>query len=105
MAEGFDVDIPDTAFDGPADVPVEAPAEAPAVTAGDLALDHAETPDAPVETPAEPTVFDEKYVKELRSESANYRTKAKPYVEAFDGIEEADRDVFLGLANLYKTDP
>lgn len=101
----FDVDIPDGAFDGPAETP--APEAAPAVPAGDLALDHAgDAPAAPAaEAPAEPDVFDRAYVEELRGESAKYRTKAKPFLEAFDGIDEADRDTFLYLAQTYKADP
>lgn len=103
---GFDVDIPDTAFDGPAEV-AEAPApETPAATAADLALDHPETPEAPAsEAPAQPDTFDRAYVEELRQESANYRTQAKPFKEAFEGVDDADRDIFLGLVNLYRSDP
>jgi hypothetical protein len=106
VSEAFNVDIPDTAFDAPAEAPeaveTPAPVEAPA----------AEAP-APVETPdadvpageTEARTFDESYVKELRQESANYRTQAKPFKEAFDGVDDADRDIFLGLVQAYKSDP
>lgn len=103
MAEGFNVDIPDTAFDGPAETveapePVETPAaEAPAPV---------EAPEAPAADAApESDTFDRAYVEQLRQESANYRTQAKPFKETFEGVDEADRDIFLGLVNLYKSDP
>lgn len=83
-------------------------------------MDTPETPDltAPV-TDATPAVdtpaadpfetgadsFDRAYVERLRGESANYRTKAKPYEEAFGGYTDEDRAVWFEAAKLLATDP
>ena len=70
-----------------------------------------ETTDAPVADAApeqsneEPTSFSAEYVRELRREAASYRTKAQPYTEVFDGVEDADREVLLEMVRQYKTDP
>jgi hypothetical protein len=52
----------------------------------------------------EDTKFDATYVKKLRQEAASYRTKAKQY-EAFESYDEADRKIFVQMAELFKTDP
>lgn len=72
-----------------------------------------ETTEAPVDAapadaaPAdeEPATFSREYVQELRREAASYRTKAQPYQDVFDGVEDADRDVLLEMVRQYKTDP
>lgn len=73
------------------------------------------TPDVPSEvTPdvamdAEPAEdadsFDRKYVEKLRKESAGYRERAKRFESAFDGFEESDQEVLLGLAKSLREDP
>lgn len=103
----FDVDIPDGAFDGPAEAPepVEASVpETPAETAAPVEASAPVETAAPAET-AEPKVFDADYVRELREEAARYRTRSKPWLEAFDGIDESDQEVFRGLAKMYREDP
>jgi hypothetical protein len=79
----------------------------------------AETTSAPEETTApvaeedvlddlaglpEDTKFDKSYVAKLRKEAASYRTKAKQY-DSLESYDEADRKVWLQMAELYKTDP
>ena len=56
------------------------------------------------ETEAEPQperTFPEKVVTDLRQEAARYRTERNVYRDAFEGFEDAERDVFLDMvANL-----
>lgn len=52
----------------------------------------------------EDTKFDKAYVAKLRKEAAGYRTKAKQY-DTFESYDEADRKVWLQMAELYKSDP
>ena len=75
--------------------PVVAPEAAPVVDPAAAGLPPA----------GEPTVYDEAYVKRLRDESAEWRTKATPYEEAFDGYDENEVATLLDLAQLLKTDP
>lgn len=42
--------------------------------------------------------FDEAYVKQLRQEAAQHRTRAKAYEEAFNGYTPEQQEYFLGLA-------
>lgn len=107
MAEGFNVDIPDAAFDGPSESPetVDAPVAEAATTEASPSTDAVTPGDADQTAESAQDTFDRAYVEQLRQESANYRTQAKPFKETFDGVDESDRDVFLGLVNLYKTDP
>lgn len=66
---------------------------------------------APAEDAAAPTWLAtqppevQKYVTELRQESAGYRDKWKPFRDAFDGYEDADRDIWLDAARTFKDDP
>lgn len=64
-----------------------------------------ETPaaEAPPED-EEPKSFSADYVKELRRESANYRTRAKQY-EVFERYTEEDRQVWNSLAETMLNDP
>jgi hypothetical protein len=107
MPEGFDVDIPDAAFEG-ADAPAAptetAPEATPEAPAPAVEAPVAPAVEAPAET-AEPTTFPREYVEELRGESANYRTKLREFEAKFEGINEADRDTFLYLMETYKADP
>lgn len=105
----FDVDIPDSSFDGPAETVDTPPAS----------VDVSPEPQAAVGAPAEPAspeavdlggdsepdVFDRAYVERLRQESAGYRTKAKEVAAVFEGIDPADADVFKSLMSMYKDDP
>jgi hypothetical protein len=105
---GFDVDIPDSSFDGaPAEAPASIPAEslAPEAPAATIPAESPAPASNPAESAPEPDVFDRAYVEQLRQESAGYRTKAKPFTDAYDGMDEADRDTFLYLAQTYKSDP
>jgi len=61
--------------------------------------------DAAPDTTEEPATFSREYVQELRREAASYRTKAQVYQDAFDGIADEDREVFLEMAKQYKSDP
>lgn len=76
-----------------AEAPVEAPAEA----------------EAPVEAEApaveQEDTFDRKYVEEVRQEAAKYRTRAKPFEEAFDGYDDEDREALLGLVKELRLNP
>lgn len=45
------------------------------------------------------------HVRELRAEAAERRTALKPYAEAFDGYDDADREVLLEVARTLKSDP
>lgn len=78
------------------DIPVDS---APAPVADTPATPVADAPveDAPVSTPAEET-FPRTYVEELRQESAKYRTKVKPYEDAFADYDDDSRQAFLSLA-------
>lgn len=49
--------------------------------------------------------FDRAYVEKLRQESANYRTRAKKFQEAFDGYEEEAVGEWLELATTLRSDP
>lgn len=69
----------------------------------DVAPVDATPPADPFETGAD--TFDRSYVERLRSESANYRTKAKPYEEAFGGYTDEDRAVWFEAAKLLADDP
>ncbi len=42
--------------------------------------------------------FSREYVEELRQEAARYRTRSKPYEEAFAHLSESERNGFLALA-------
>lgn len=44
------------------------------------------------------------YVKELRDESAKYRTALKPYKEAFDGYPQEEVELLLNIVNGFKVD-
>lgn len=44
------------------------------------------------------------YVKELREESAKYRTALKPYKEAFDGYPQEEVELLLNIVNGFKVD-
>lgn len=52
----------------------------------------------------EDTKFDAAYVKKLRQEAAQYRTRAKQY-DVFEKYDEQDRQVWTKMAELYQTDP
>lgn len=52
----------------------------------------------------EDTKFDRAYVQKLRQEAAGYRTKARQY-DTLESYDEADRKVWLQMAELYKSDP
>lgn len=108
MSEAFSPDIPDSAFDGPAEAPAAPETPTPVVE------ETPETPtpvvegDTPVvegDAPAEPKIFDEGYVKELRQESAGYRTKLRELETVFEGVEGADLDTFKYLIQTYAADP
>lgn len=43
----------------------------------------------------EPDMFPRSYVEELRQESAKYRTRAKSYDDAFDGMDDDTREAWL----------
>jgi hypothetical protein len=43
----------------------------------------------------EPDMFPRSYVEELRREAAGYRTKAKSYDDAFDGMDDDTREAWL----------
>lgn len=47
----------------------------------------------------------QKYITELRQESAGYRDRFKPYRDAFDGYEDTDRDIWLEAARTFRDDP
>lgn len=72
-----------------------------------------EIPDAPAAESAPPAdpfdsgadQFDRAYVERLRGESASYRTKAKPYEDAFGGYTDEDRAVWFEAAKLLADDP
>lgn len=103
---------------GGSDVPPEAPAPA-AEPVNPLLAEYPPAAPEPVaeETPAEPVAeggaepgvdpetFDRSYVEELRKESAKYRTKAKPYEEAFAEYDDESREVLLSLARELISDP
>lgn len=100
-------DLPVETPSAPVDVPVnpllaEDPVPAPEPVA--------EVVDAPVDAPVaepgvDPETFDRSYVEELRKESAKYRTKAKPYEEAFAEYDDESREVLLSLARELISDP
>ncbi len=75
----------------------DAPAEAAPVTEDAPATDTFD--DAAVDT------FDRAYVTKLRQESAGYRTKHKPYEEAFGKYSEDERAVWFELAAGLVNDP
>lgn len=52
----------------------------------------------------EDTKFDAAYVKKLRQEAAQYRTRAKQY-DVFEKYDEQDRQVWTKMAELYQQDP
>lgn len=87
----------------PAAPPVEpeAPAAGEASPAGEPAVE--DVLDDLAGLP-EDTKFDKSYVAKLRKEAAGYRTKAKQY-DTLESYDEADRKVWLQMAELYKTDP
>jgi hypothetical protein len=95
-AAGALVDEPAEGKTPPAPAPAPAPATPPAPTG-----------DAPTDDPFDKGAdsFDRAYVEKLRQESARYRTEAKTFKEAFDGLDQGDQQAFLELAQLYKTDP
>ncbi len=49
--------------------------------------------------------FDRKYVTKLREEAAGYRTKHKPYEEAFGKYSDEERGIWFELANGLVSDP
>src|SRR5688572_11490693 len=49
--------------------------------------------------------FDRAYVEKLRQESANYRTKAKPYEETFGTYSDEDREIWFEAARRFAADP
>ena len=49
--------------------------------------------------------FPRSYVEELRQEAAEYRTRAKTFEQAFDGMTEQERRAFLNLAQDLTADP
>lgn len=49
--------------------------------------------------------FDRAYVEKLRNESANYRTRHKPYEETFGGYSDEDREVWFEAARRFAADP
>lgn len=67
--------------------------------------------DAPVADPSpapEPEgekMYPEKVVKDLRGEAARYRTERNQFRDAFEGFEEAERDVFLDMVSNLRTNP
>lgn len=71
----------------PAQAPAPDPAQAPAADG------------APAET------FSREYVEELRQEAAKYRTRAKPYEEAFSNLSETERSGLLNLAQDLERNP
>lgn len=79
---------------------VPAEVEAPAAEAPDIAV-----PDTSDMTAEQADTFTREYVEKIRREAASYRERAKPFSEAFDGISEEDREVFLQMAKAYKEDP
>jgi uncharacterized protein (DUF924 family) len=82
----------------PAAPPAETAATAPAEETA------AEDPFEDLAGVPEDTKFDKAYVAKLRKEAASYRTKAKQY-ESLESYDEADRKVWLQMAEMYKTDP
>lgn len=86
--------------DGPLDAAADAVIDAGDVTpdpAGDVTPAGDPTPD--------PDMFPRDYVEELRKENAGYRTRAKTYEDAFDGLSDADQATILELAKRAKQDP
>lgn len=71
----------------------------------------ADVTDSPVDTDpfdSGSDTFDRSYVEKLRSESANYRTKAKAaeeYLEVFGGYSDEDREVWKEAARRFAADP
>lgn len=49
--------------------------------------------------------FPRSYVEELRQEAAEYRTRAKTFEQAFEGMTEQERRSFLNLAQDLTADP
>lgn len=74
--------------------PEPAPAAAPA---GGDDSSSSSTPD--------PDVFPRDYVEELRQEAGKYRTRAQPFLDAFDGYDDEARDVMLGLTRALRESP
>jgi hypothetical protein len=80
---------------------------------GSPALGAPATPGADVfgDLPTDQAVFPRSYVESLRTEGARYRTnvneiqaKYQPYEDVFSAYDQADRDVWLGLAQTWAQD-
>lgn len=65
------------------------------------------TPEAPVpaDPPADAETFPREYVERLRTENANYRTRAKTYEDVFEGYADEDREFLLEVVKGIKADP
>ena len=61
----------------------------------------AQVEEAPVvETPAEPDMFDRKYVEDLRRENAKWRTQAQQYNEVFGDLDDEDKQAWFQIIDL-----
>lgn len=54
---------------------------------------------------AETQQFPREYVEKLRKEAGDRRTAVKPFEEAFDGYDQEEVDVLLGLVRTLSSDP
>jgi hypothetical protein len=103
-------DLPVETPSAPVDVPVnpllaEDPPAAPEPVAEETPAAEEPVAEGGAEPGVDPETFDRSYVEELRKESAKYRTKAKPYEEAFAEYDDESREVLLSLARELITDP
>lgn len=80
---------------------VHAGGEESAAVGADTAVDQVAAPTWLSQQPPEV----QKYVTELRQESAGYRDRFKPFRDAFEGYEDADRDIWLEAARTFSEDP
>jgi hypothetical protein len=92
--------------------PAASPAPAPQATGTDVDATASATSDPFADLPEGQSVYDRGWVDKLRKEGQRYRETARsveaelqPFRDVFSAYDEADRDVWLGLARTWAQDP